>query len=389
MKRNCVLSLSFLMVFATGIYSYAADIKESSNITAKDGTKYAAAYECSEYFDSSVSEYNMDFEPEIQKDGEILVLDHVEYDESNEYELKYGNRAIELTKTKTVELATDADASAIDKSDISSGGYTYSFKTCEIKVKENPDDKLHVAMHTYIDSEITTDDFDKSDYPDTDMYICKEDGKMYELPYSGYEVIDEGWHDGYKLYGTITGYDAASCSIGNLELELDDENIFDKINLKDLTAELGYPTNLYEPVAADYIGDVYENAEGILCRDYIINCRLYGKRYRVNYSKEIDLPLYVANITYSLSKQEQEEIDRMKNTNLVTAHAFYNKLQEEKLEPANKEKKLTMAEKIAIGSGIIIGLIIGITLIIYTLRGGRKKTEIMSKREAKDELKHM
>jgi len=163
----------------------------------------------------------------------------------------------------------------------------------------------------------------------------------------------------------------------------------DPRNYVEFLEGLEIPTDKYQVVSVSYNGEAYTNSEGVVCRDYVINAQMNGTRYKLNYRYDLQKSEYTAKITYLLSDEEVEYIEELKNSYEVSAVAYYSIQEQEEQIEQKEEEGLSVPVKIAIGAGVVILLAIIITLIVYLIRGGRRRTDEMNNRELKDEFKHL
>lgn len=333
------------------------------------------------YETSEESEYNFCFEQTIEVEGITYILDHIEYNTVNRYEDKFGTEEPAYEIIREVPEITDMERETFNPSETSiHEEYTYEYSGVEFIKMEKTDS---VKMTSYSDTDIVNGNFNPDEYPQTVEYVY-EDGKSYTLSYSSYEKLEEGWYGGYVFFGRITHYDASTYMLGQYEIAKDE---FNDINLdaeclNNVLHETGF-SDLYRATTAHFDGDAYvEN--GITYRNYCIEGDAYGAKYRIYYEDTVEFPLYTAVMTYTMSEQEQEEIEELKRTYEVTANAFYKK------KPAQvKEKGLSVTQKIVLGTGIIVGILIIAALILYLVKGGRKPTDHKSKRDVKQDYKNL
>lgn len=358
----------------------AAELKElspSDNKTDSSGKEYAYAMTGMSVYDTEdESTYDFGFKDTINEDGVEYKLSHIEYDTVNLYTKEYGDTEIpyDITRIETVSY-NNKKSFQPENDELTENGHTYVFS----RVEYEETDKENILMSSYIDSPVTEKEFSAADYPETIEYEY-EDGNIYDLSYKEYSVFNEGWHNDYNLDGVIINYDAATYQIGDVVLEHNDETFAaTKEQLQKIIEYWGYAGDIYEAVSAEYAGDAYENSDGVLCRNYVIYCNVYGRQYHVVYESEIEFPVYTATVTYSLSDIDREQIESLKASFEVTATAYYDIV----------EKGMTTTQKVVLTVGIIFGVLVLAALIIYLLRGGRRRTEYMSGREARKEYRDM
>ena len=381
MKKLLALLFSFALVFNSYTITLASEITEIDDVVSIDGTEYDYAVSSTDIYDTdNESEYDFGFENTIQVDGNVYNLNHVEYDVTYMYDEEIG-KDIKYEIVVKKDVSFDDKETYIPEPTYMDNGFTYAFESVSF------DEKMQISSFTsHIDTELLTDELDVSKYPATMPYDYN--GKTYDVPYKNYEVMTTGWHDGYYLYGTIYNYDAATYQIGDVVIERNDADFdLDPRNYAAFLEGLDCDPDIYMVEDVFYKGEIYTNSEGIVCRDYVVECQIYGNTYKLNY--EYNRYDYVANITYKLSAEDIEYIEGLKDSYSVTAYAYYDlePVAEEEIE--EKSSEMSVAVKIAIGAGVIIGIGLIVTLIIYLLRGGRKKTEDMNTREMKHDFKHL
>ncbi len=368
-KRYISAVMGIVLSVSSVITLHAAE-----QVTDASGETHEYVASATDVYDTDdESMYNFDFDKKIEIDGKEMILDHIEYSVTSLYDKEYGNEDIndELTRTQTVSYMDKSSFKPEVKS-LSENNFTYDYE----KVIFDETGHTIVKMESYVDTPLTNSEFNKSDYPDTMSYEY-EDGNYYDLSYKDYEIIDDGWFD-YTLNGVIYNYGAPTYEIGNVSISYADiNNVATTEQLQSILEYWGYSNTEYRPVTATFNGDAYTNSDGVVCRDYTIYCEAYGKQYRVNYESDIELPEYTATLTYTLSDGDKAEIEQLKSSYEVTANAFYDMA----------DQGLSTVQRVVIGTGVVVVLILIAALIIYIIRGGRKRTEYMSKREARREFK--
>lgn len=368
-----ILSLNRMVVCANEEQMVETDAVSS------DGTVYDYALTLTKIYDTDdKTTYDFGFDETIDKDGLSFCLNSIEYEIENMYDVEFSDMELEY------ELVVEQEVSYVDKAEFEpeeqyeENGYKYHLKDVTYeKVSEIPPLKMSV------ETEVLQGDLDISNYPQSMPY--EYNGSKYDLPYKNYEVINTGWHDGYYLYGTITNYDAATYQIGDIIIENNNEEFdLDPRNYVEFLEGLDVPTDVYKVDDVFYKGEAYTNANGVICRDYVIDCQMYGTIYNINY--ELDITDYIATITYELSEEDIAHIEGLKGSYMVTAVAYYYQVI---VKDEVKDEGFSTPLKIAIGTGIVILLGVLAAIVVYFIRGGRRKTEDMNMREVRDDYKHM
>ena len=377
-KKMLVLSLSAILTLGMTVSAAESVEMVEADTIASNGSTYDYALSAVKVCATDdKSQYDFGFEETIEIDGLSYCLDTVEYDQVNMYEKEYGTDEIEYTITiEETVLGEDKDSFKADDT-VTRAGHDYVYS--DISFEETSSETI--PMYKYLDTEVLQGVLIVENYPETLPYDYE--GKMYDLKYSDYEVLSSGWHDGFYLYGTIYDYDAATYQVGDIIIENNGKEFdLDPRNYVDFLEGLDVPTDIYKINSVSYNGEPYTDANGIICRDYVMSVQMNGTKYRLNYKYDLVKKEYKATITYNLTETEATYIDSLKNSYEVTATAYYT-LKEEGFAG------LSTPIKIAIGFGIVIGLAAIITLIVYIARGGRRRTEDMNKRELKDEFKNI
>lgn len=379
MMKKGIIVLSMIIALASGNVCFA---DENSTMTDAKGKSYDYVLSDSKTYDTDdESEYDFGFNDTIEVDGVFYSLDHIEYDVVSAYDLEYGDQDVQevITISESIPVTADElDDYVPDKKNILEGELVYSFSD----VNFNESEENIISAEKNVQTEVLMNPITVYDYAATVTYTDEETGETFELPFVDYSVYEQGWFGGYQLYGTISDYDAATYQLGEQIIEHNDNTIQVSSNeeFDNILAQLGYGSG-YRTVGFRYDGEPYTSLDGVVCRDYIVDVEIYGTIYNVHYADEIDLTEYTPVVTYTLSDKSKESLEALKSSYEVTAYGFYN------IKPTNKENKLTVVQKVVIGFGILVGIVLIVALIIYILRGGRKKTEYMSNREAKDEFK--
>lgn len=368
-----ILSLNGMVVCASEEQMVETDAVSS------DGTAYDYALTSTKIYDTDdKTTYDFGFDETIDVDGLSFCLNSIEYEVENMYDVEFSGAELQY------EIVVKQDVSYVDKAEFEpeeqyeENGYKYYLKDVTYeKVSEIPPLKMSV------ETEVLQGDLDISNYPQSMPY--EYNGSKYDLPYKNYEVINTGWHDGYYLYGTITNYDAATYQIGDIIIENNNEEFdLDPRNYVEFLEGLDVPTDVYKVDDVFFKGEAYTNSNGVICRDYVIDCQMYGTIYNINY--ELDITDYIATITYELSEEDISYIEGLKGSYNVTAIAYYDQVI---VKDEVKNEGFSTPLKIAIGTGIVILLGVLAAIVVYFIRGGRRKTEDMNMREVRDDYKHM
>ncbi len=368
-----ILSLNGMVVCASEEQMVETDAVSS------DGTAYDYALTSTKIYDTDdKTTYDFGFDETIDVDGLSFCLNSIEYEVENMYDVEFSGVELQY------EVVVEQEVSYVDKAEFEpeeqyeENGYEYYLKDVTYeKVSEIPPLKMSV------ETEVLQGDLDISNYPQSMPY--EYNGSKYDLPYKNYEVINTGWHDGYYLYGTITNYDAATYQIGDIIIENNNEEFdLDPRNYVEFLEGLDVPTDVYKVDDVFFKGEAYTNSNGVICRDYVIDCQMYGTIYNINY--ELDITDYIATITYELSEEDISYIEGLKESYNVTAIAYYDQVI---VKDEVKNEGFSTPLKIAIGTGIVILLGVLAAIVVYFIRGGRRKTEDMNMREVRDDYKHM
>lgn len=380
-KYLAVVMTAILSLNMTVNAAEELEFVNTDNTVSRDGTEYDYALSGIKVYDTNdETKYDFGFEETIENDGLFYCLEGIEYSTVNLYEKEYADKVIDYSVIVEETVSGEEKDTFDPDEEITKSGYSYKYDGIEFEEVSSET----IPLSSYLETELLQGELVASDYPDTMPY--EYEGVMYDLKYSDYEIISQGWHDGYYLYGTITNYDAATYQVGNVVIENNDEVFdLDPRNYVEFLEGLEIPTDKYQVVSVSYNGEAYTNSDGVVCRDYVINAQMNGTRYKLNYRYDLQKSEYTAKITYLLSDEEVEYIEELKNSYEVSAVAYYSIQEQEQAE----DDGLSVAIKIAIGTGIVILLAIIITLIVYLIRGGRRRTEDMNNRELKDEFKHL
>lgn len=371
-----MLILSLSAILTLNISVSAAESAETiveADTVATNGTTYDYALSSVKVYETEdASQYDFGFKETIEKDGLFYCLDTVEYSSVSMYEKEYGEEEIEYTITVEDTVLSDAKDSYKPDKTMTKAGHDYVYDSIEFEEISSET----IPLYRYLDTEVLQEPLIVGNYPETMPY--EHEGVMYDLDYSDYEVISSGWHDGYYLRGTITNYDAATYQVGDIIIDnIGEEFDLDPRSYVEFLDGLEVPTDKYMINSVAFDGEPYTNPNGVICRDYVIDASMNGTRYRLNYRYDLIKAEYTATITYNLTESEAAYIDSLKNSFEVTATAYYS---------LKEDKGLSTPVKVAIGFGIVVGLATLITLIVYLVRGGRRRTEDMNKRELKDEF---
>lgn len=371
-----VLSLGAVLTLNMSVGATESAEKVEADSVATNGTTYDYALSSVKVYDTEdSSQYDFGFEDSIDVNGVTYSLATVEYNSINMFEKEYGTEDIEYTITvEETVLGEDKDSFKADSTYTkSSFEYVYDDVVYEETSSET------IPLFKSLETEVLQGNLNVGDYPATMPY--EYEGKVYDLEYSDYQVISTGWHEGYYLYGTITDYDAATYQVGDIVIENNGDTFdLDPRCYVEFLEGLDVPTDKYMINSVAYNGAAYTTSNGVVCRDYVCECSMNGTRYQLNYRYDVVNKEYKATITYTLTDEEITNIESLKNSYEVTAIAYYN---------IKEDKGLSTPIKVAIGVGIVIGLVAIITLIVYVARGGRRRTEDMNNRELKDEFKHL
>lgn len=376
--KNAAVAMALSLMVSTTCFA-ATETDAEFDVKANNGTIYA--YSVSSVLtgeSESPEDYDFSFEDEVEVNGVQYQLDHIEFEVNNLYAKEYGDTEIAYTiEDKETVKSEDKEEYKTSKKTLEENGFTYSYKDTKFEVA---DKKEPIEMSCYEDSDITMGTIDSVTIKESKEY--EYNGKTYELPYSRYEVINQGWHDNYKLTGTITGYDAPTYKVGNMVIEPSQLANLSKEQLQSLVSSFGYDPAHYKVLSLQYTGEPYMNGDK-LCRDYSVSVSIYGCQYRIYYEDKIDESTYEAINTYELSGSDMELLDNLKGSYEVEGKAFYNEVTK------SEKKKLTTTQKVALAFGIIVGLALLVALFLYILRGGRKDTDYRSRRDSKRDLKNL
>ncbi len=363
LKKLMALSLSVgLLVGLCNVTAYAEGAKEKEAYIVTDTKTYDTDDE---------TKYDFDFPEETSADGINYKLDHIEYETVNVYESVYGKEGAET------ELIYEKDGIKNEDRE--------SFKPENSIFKEDLEYvydsmRFEKAGHAEVDAESSLNtevllSLDLSQYPKTMDY--EYDGETYKLPYVKYEET-KGWYP-FKLWGTVYGYNDGSVTID--ETIIANDRISETETMKAFMRENGYDSDSYRPVSFEYTSKSYTSSDGTMCRDYIINYEMYGSVYTLFYEKKLDAPLYRATIKYVLSDECAGQLEDMKNSYEVTAHAYYTE--------APKAKGMSPVTKAVLEAGILFLIILFAALVIYILKGGRKTTDYKSNRDIRRDYKEL
>ncbi|MCM1172371.1 MAG: VaFE repeat-containing surface-anchored protein [Clostridium sp.] len=363
-KRLFVLSLFAGLSFGLcGNTAHAEEMQEDEYVVTKTET-------CDT---GDESKYDFGFDDEIiTADGISYKLDHIDYDKTSVYESVYGEEGVQTEITKEKEKIKNVDKESFKPEEtFSENDMEYVFKDVKFEQSGYADENAVKTLDTDVLQALNVNEYPKS-------LEYEYDGEKYDLPYSKYEE-KTGWYSGFKLTGTIYGYDGGSFNIGDNALT--DEQLNDTDILKIFMRENGYGADIYRPTSFEYASEPYVSVSGKVCRDYIINYDLYGTVYTLIYEKKLDAPLYKAVMTYELSDDSTKKLEEMKESYIVTANAYYVETE--------GEKGLTAVQKAVLGAGIVFLIILFIALVIYLLKGGRKPTDYKSERDIRRDYKEL
>lgn len=363
LKRLMTVVLSVGLSFGLcSVTAYAKDTKKDEGYVITDTKTYDTDDE---------TEYNFDFPEETISDGINYKLDHIEYETVNVYESIYGTEG--------------AETEIIEKTDGIQNTDRESFKPKDSIFKEDleyvPDSvTFEKAGHAEVEAEASMDTevlltLELSKYPETMDY--EYDGETYQLPYVRYEETKD-WY-AFTLTGTVYGYDYGRFIVG--EAVITDEMISETETMKALMRENGFDTDSYRPVSFEYTSEPYTSFNGTVCRDYIINYEMYGSVYTLFYEKKLEAPLYRATVKYMLSDVCARQLEDMKNSYEVTAHAYYTE--------APEAKGMSPVTKAVLGAGTVFLIILFAALVIYILKGGRKPTDYKTNRDIRKDYKEL
>lgn len=369
MKRVLtVLLMCAIILNATSVFA-------AKDKTDSKGKEYDYVLTETKEYETDDSEYfDFSFEKTIEEDGLSFYLENVEYSVESMYDSEIG-KDISYEVSVEEQVSYEEKETYSPQKSYSSNGYEYAIK--DVSYEETTAEVYPLERN--VQTELLTAEPDIDNYPATMPY--EYEGKEYSLPYKDYEAVSSGWHDGYYLYGTIYNYDAATYQIGDVVIANNEQNIeLDPRNYAGFLEGLEVPADKYKVNAVYYAGEPYTNAKGVICRDYIIDCQMYGTIYSINYLYELNKPDYTARITYMLTDDDKEYLDKLKSTYRVTATAYYSEV---------KVDGLSIKIKLAIGAGAVIVLLLIAALVVYYIRGGRRRTEDMNMREARDDYKHL
>lgn len=363
LKRLMALSISVgLSLGLCNVTAYAKDTKEDEGYVITDTKTYDTDDE---------TEYDFDFLEETTSDGISYKLDHIEYETVNVFESVYGTEGAETEIFEEKGGIQNADREnfkpkdSIFKEDLK---YVFDSVTFE-KVGH-----AEVEAETSLDTEVLMS-LDLSKYPKTQDY--EYDGETYKLPYVRYEET-KGWYP-FKLSGTIYGYDNGRFTVG--ENVITNDMISETETMKALMRENGFDADRYRPVSFEYTSEPYTSFNGTVCRDYIINYEMYGSVYTLFYEKKLEAPLYRATVKYVLSNECAKQLEDMKNSYEVTAHACYTK--------TTAKNSMSPITKAVLSAGIVFLIILFAAFAIYLLKGGRKPTDYKSERDIRRDYKEL
>lgn len=350
-----------------GLCSVTAYAKETEEA---EKTESYIVTDTKTYDTDDETEYDFDFPEETTSDDISYKLDHIEYETVNVYESIYGTEEAETEIIEEMDGIQNTDRE--------------SFKPTDSIFKEDleyvPDSvTFEKAGHAEVEAEASMDTevlltLDLSKYPETMDY--EYDGETYQLPYVRYEET-KGWHS-LKLSGTVYGYDNGSFTVG--EMVITNDRINESEAIKALMRENGFDADSYRPVSFEYTSEPYTSFNGTVCRDYIINYEMYGSIYTLFYGEKVEAPLYRATVKYVLSDECAKQIEDMKNSYEVTAHAYYTEASAKGMSPVTKA---------VLGAGIVFLIILFAALVIYILKGGRKPTDYKTNRDIRRDYKEL
>lgn len=378
-RAIAAISLAALMITPSLMVSASDNITVSEELTDQNGNTYDYALTCTKEFDSTdKNDYKFDFEDEIEVDGVKYKLENIDYSAVDGYSVKYADVEVRESFTVSEVIKRNESEKYVPEKTLTENDLEYEITNIEYTESEQTES---VYCSCYEETEVTTSDFDAFNLPDKQSYYDEDTDETFELPYVRYEEVDEGWHDGYILKGTVIDYGAPTYIVGDIELTHDDELIdVSKYGYDRLIKSLGADPEIYRAKSISYVGEPYM-LDGKLCRDYEINCDIYGLRYKAIYEDEIDIPMLEAVTTYELTNDSLEYISELKSCSVVKANAFYKKVKE--------KSGMSEVQKAIITSAVVIAAIVLVALLLYLVKGGRKNTDYKSKRDIKRDYKEL
>ena len=325
------------------------------------------------YYTDDESTYSFDFAGKKQSGNDEYELYKVEYDKKHTSEA--GSIDEQITK-RVDDVSSDYKAPV----NIKENGYTYILSDSKITENSMP---VHVYTYKetgYLDSEPEHDATMRYTYVD-------KDGKEHdlELPYSRTEVLESGASEKVTYQGVVSGINYEYIQVGD-KMIASSEFSLSADDMRQILTSNGYDVSKLSDLTVAMSPDTYRNEAGDVCRNYTITAYQTGTKYRFVYEDDVDgLDVTYKSVdVYVLSDADKEKIDKANNEVLVTATAYY-KLQ--KYEVA--QKGMTKSQKVIMSTAIILGILLLIALIVYLIRGGRRKTDYKSRRDIKRDFKNI
>ena len=375
-----VMILTFLPSF--NCFASSNDVSEVSD----DGKMLVVTRVAEENTDDKNMFSNFDFADKVYFENKTYELSDVDYPIiESKYEQLDKEIKTEIVKT---EIASSTDSLKADKT-LSEDGYQYVLTNTQ----EDFDSYEPIYLYKEEISEITANEPVHKNSISYDYELPDGSIKTVELPYESTHVSTGGWASGYEFTGTVTGYDADYWKIGGENIKSSDSLSLSDSAIKTLITESGDDPQYYKDFSVAFNSEPYTNSEGVICRDYVVNCSYYGNKYVVRYGKTFEdlLPIYKYKLTYELTNDSKEEIETLKNTFVVTGKATYS-LTEDKTASDNRKtgwESLSTPQKVAISFGVVLGIVLIISLILYLMKGGRKSTDYRSRRDSRDDFKKL
>lgn len=340
-------------------------------------------YEIKTYDTDDQESYDFNFDEKVTVDGKTYLLENVEYDVT-EITTSKDDIPLELEKTVDFVEGKREDEYLTEAKEINENGYNYKPSSVIFS-----DEKTKVLeMESYFDTTpmIAPPELDTISsynlYTYTDP-VTKE-STAYELSYRNSELQGEGIYS-FDVNGAIVNYDAMTYEVGGVIINHNDEQLdIDPSKYTEILTHLGYDPNEFVIKEMGYIGEAYQDEQGVVFRDYYIIVETTGNIYRVYYEGVTDVIDYAININYVLTEESKEAYNQSGKVEYeVKATAYYFK------EKVNETKAMTPIQKVVLATGIIIVLLLLAAFVVYLLRGGRKSTDYRSKSDIKKDFKEM
>lgn len=283
-----------------------------------------------------------------------------------------------------VEKYDDVDDCFVPDKEITQNGTTYVLDG--FKLVPRYDKSTHLTYYDETDY-VTSYPSHKDKVSYTYKNEITGEDIEYELPYSKTEIYDQQYNIPSEFKGTVVGYDAAYLVFGDVKFENPGDNLsLDQNMLEALLKSAGVDVSAYKLPSVSYTGEAYTNADGYLCRDYVIKAYSEGTKYRIYYEGDFDdiVVGYDCEATYVIKEQPTTEEITEATTEEIIPEPIVD-------EEPKKEKSFfqTTAGKVVLSSTIVLLCMIFAALGIYVVKGGRKDTDYRSRRDSRQDYKRL